>query len=104
MQIYIQLHMWDIRPYPMLPMICCSFFSPQGPTAQWKEGLLGFPRPPLLPLPLTLPRFCSAKAVVPDHGFAVGGSRFGLSRLFGCNFARAVGRELVSGRGAGGGD
>lgn len=84
-QIYIQLHMWGIHPHPMLPMTCCSFFSPQGPTAPWKEGLLGFPRPPLLRLPLTLPRFCSAEAVVPDHGFAVDSSRFGLSRLLAAN-------------------
>lgn len=73
--------MWGTHLYPLLPMTCCSIFSPQGPTAPWKEGLLGFPRPLLLCLPLTLPRFCSAKAVIPDHGFAVDISCFGLSRL-----------------------
>lgn len=59
--------------------------------------------PGLFP-PLTPPRPCSTKAVVPDDGFSVGSSCFDLPWLFGHNFARAIGRELVSGRGAWGGD
>lgn len=83
---------------PLLPekRATCSHLS----EGYGLSSLPVFPRPPLL----TPPTPCFAKAAVPDGEFAGGSCCFGLPWLFGSDFARAIGRELASGREAGGSD